>query len=148
MRPRCTLAEVTHLARGDNLEGARSASMGGVKGASTSIQPTTVRVRRARLVHAVRPLLARYRVAADDLGLGTQQTELELTFEQVGLGKSSFYAAWCVPDERAARARAEPAFNRKLDELRLADLIGGFSVAEATLGALGHVCNPSGRRDA
>jgi glutamate dehydrogenase (NAD(P)+) len=137
MRPGCTVDEVVDLAREMTLKmGAFGIHVGGAKGGIDfdPADPQAAQV-RARFLQAVRPLVERYWVTAGDLG--TQQSQLDQAFAEVGLGGTSFHAAMVrSPDEGAARARVQHASNTPLDGLYLAELIGGFGVAEAALAGL------------
>jgi glutamate dehydrogenase (NAD(P)+) len=149
MRPGCTLEEVIDLAREMTLKmGAFGIHVGGAKGGidfdPADPQAAAVRV---RFLRAVRPLVERYWVTAGDLG--TQQSQLDRSFVEAGLGTSSFHAAMVrSPDEDAARARVERAFSTKLDGLYLSELIGGFGVAEAALAGLENLDVPAEKASA
>ncbi|WP_367123342.1 Glu/Leu/Phe/Val dehydrogenase [Streptomyces phytohabitans] len=139
MRPGCTLGEVNELAREMTLKmAAFGIHVGGAKG-GIDFDPADPRAEevRERFVRAVRPLLERYWVTAGDLG--TRQEQLDETFARVGLGDSSFHAAVVrADDETEVRSRIRHASHALTDGLKLAELIGGYGVAEAALAALDH----------
>jgi glutamate dehydrogenase (NAD(P)+) len=149
MRPGCTLEEVTDLAREMTLKmGAFGIHVGGAKG-GIDFDPADVSAAdvRIRFLRAVRPLLEHFWVTAGDLG--TQQTDLDQAFAQIGLGATSFHAAMVrAPDESQVRARVQQAFGTQMDGLYLSDLIGGFGVAEATLAGLEYLAVPAERATA
>jgi glutamate dehydrogenase (NAD(P)+) len=139
MRPGCTVDEVAALAREMTLKmGAFGIHVGGAKGGIDfdSTDPRADEVRE-RFLQAVRPLLERFWVTAGDLG--TQQEQLDLAFQRVGIDETSFHAAVVrSPAEAEVRARIQQAFTTRTEGLRLSELIGGFGVAEAALAALEH----------
>lgn len=143
MRPGCSLDEVADLAREMTLKmGAYGIHVGGAKGGIDfdPADPDAAGVRK-RFLQAVRPLLESYWVTAGDLG--TQQADLDRTFDEIGLGPTSFHAAMVrSPEEASARSRVDKAFGMRMDGLSLSELIGGFGVAEAALAGLEQLAIP------
>lgn len=139
MRPGCTLGEVGELAREMTLKmGAFGIHVGGAKGGIDfdSTDPRADEVRE-RFLQAVRPLLEYFWVTAGDLG--TQQEKLDQAFARVGMGETSFHAAVVrAADETEVRSRVREVSAMETEGLKLADLVGGYGVAEAALAALEH----------
>ncbi len=139
MRPGCTLHEVQELAREMTLKmAAFGIHVGGAKG-GIDFDPADPRAEevRDRFLRAARPLLERFWVTAGDLG--TQQDRLDRSFARIGLGETSFHAAVVrAGDESEVRARIHQASEARTEGLKLAELIGGYGVAEAALAALEH----------
>jgi glutamate dehydrogenase (NAD(P)+) len=146
MRPGCTATEVTDLAREMSLKmGIYGIHVGGAKGGIDfdPAHPDAPAVRR-RFVQAVRPLLESCWVTAGDLG--TPQELLDTAFAEAGVGNSSLHAALIrAADPAQARARVAAAFSERVDGLVLADLVGGYGVAESALAGLEELgITPSG----
>jgi glutamate dehydrogenase (NAD(P)+) len=139
MRPGCALHEVQELAREMTLKmAAFGIHVGGAKG-GIDFDPADPRAEevRERFLRAARPLLERFWVTAGDLG--TQQDRLDRSFARIGLGETSFHAAVVRADDEAeVRSRIHQASEARTDGLKLAELIGGYGVAEAALAALEH----------
>jgi glutamate dehydrogenase (NAD(P)+) len=139
MRPGCTLHEVRELAREMTLKmAAFGIHVGGAKG-GIDFDPADPRAEevRERFLRAARPLLERFWVTAGDLG--PQQDRLDRSFARIGLGGTSFHAAVVrAGNEAEVRARIHQASEARTDGLKLAELIGGYGVAEAALAALEH----------
>ncbi|EST37862.1 hypothetical protein N566_10715 [Streptomycetaceae bacterium MP113-05] len=145
MRPGCTLHEVGELAREMTLKmGAFGIHVGGAKG-GIDFDPSDPRAEevRERFLQGVRPLLERFWVTAGDLG--TQQEQLDRTFERIGMGDTSFHAAVVRADDEAeVRARIRQASATHTEGLKLSELVGGYGVAESALAALEERHIPAG----
>jgi len=142
MREGCTVEEVGDLARAMSLKeaiaydpGDRYTPFGGAKGGvdCDPYDPESVGVLR-RYVEAMRPFLERHWATGEDLGV--RQDTLDEVFADVGL-RSSIEAALLRLDDPDAGLRAlRDGFAVDVDGIGLAELVGGYGVAEAALAAL------------
>lgn len=139
MRAGCTLQEVEDLARGMSRKaGVFGLPVGGAKGGiDCDPHDPRARVVLARFVDAMRPLLETRWVTAEDLGV--PQTLLDEVFEEAGLGMSLHAALVRSPDPTATLERVRKAYAREVDGVPIADVIGGFGVAEAAVAGLRHL---------
>lgn len=136
MRPGCTLSEVEDLARGMTAKaGVFGLPVGGAKG-GIDHDPAAADARDvlARFVAAMRPLLNDCWVTAEDLGVS--QTLLDEVFDEAGLGMSLNAAIIRSADPDATLRRVRAAFAVDAGGVALPDMVGGFGVAEAAVGAL------------
>ncbi|BCB82591.1 glutamate dehydrogenase [Phytohabitans flavus] len=141
MREGCTLDEVRDLARGMTLKEAVVYSPGdayvpfggGKGGIDCAPQDPGARGVMARYVAAMKPLLQAYWSAGEDLGV--RQDMLEEVAIEAGLRSTVDAALRLVPDPAAALERVRAGFAVDLDGVSLADLVGGYGVAEVTLAA-------------
>jgi glutamate dehydrogenase (NAD(P)+) len=141
MREGCTLDEVRDLARGMTLKeavvyspGDAYVPFGGGKG-GIDCAPCDPGARgvMARYVAAMKPLLQAYWSAGEDLGV--RQDVLEEVAIEAGLRSTIDAALRLVPDPAAALDRVRAGFAVDVDGVGLADLVGGYGVAEVTLAA-------------
>lgn len=139
MREGCTLEEVRDLARGMTLKeavvyapGDRYVPFGGGKGGiDCSPHDPAARGVMARYLAAMRPLLQAYWSTGEDLGV--RQDVLDEVAAEVGLRSTIEAALRLVPDPERALGRIREGFAVTVDGVGLADLVGGFGVAEAVL---------------
>jgi glutamate dehydrogenase (NAD(P)+) len=139
MREGCTLAEVRDLAQGMTLKeaivyapGDRYVPFGGGKG-GIDCSPYDPRARdvMARYVRAMKPMLEAFWSTGEDFGV--RQHILEEVAAQVGLRSTIEPALRLLPDPDASLARVHAGFAAMVDGVSLADLVGGFGVAESTV---------------
>jgi glutamate dehydrogenase (NAD(P)+) len=141
MREGCTLDEVRDLARGMTLKEAVVYSPddayvpfgGGKGGIDCAPHDPGARGVMARYVAAMKPLLQTYWSAGEDLGV--RQDMLEEVAIEAGLRSTIDAALRLVPDPAAALDRVRAGFAVTVDGVGLADLVGGYGVAEVTLAA-------------
>ncbi len=137
MRGGCTLQEVADLARGMATKTAAfGLPVGGAKG-GIDFEPRDPRAAGVleRFYAAMFPWLDRYWVTAEDLGV--PQHLLDEVFVRLGL-QHSFHAAigrGPDPDRTLRRVQAGLA-TQTPDGMVLGEVIGGYGVAQACLGAL------------
>lgn len=136
MRPGCTITEVGDLARGMATKtSVFGLPVGGAKGGIDfdPRDPRAVGVLQ-RFCTAMLPWLDGHWVTAEDLGVA--QSRIDEVFASLGLGQS-YHAAIsrsAAPDEALRRVRDGLACLTD-DGLELGEVIGGYGVAEACLGA-------------
>src|ERR1700730_15008740 len=87
-----------------------------------------------RFLRAMKPLLETRWGTAEDLGI--TQEELDAAFREIGLPLSVYAALRVSGDYEGALQRVLEGLSVKSDGIGLADLIGGFGVAEATAAAM------------
>jgi len=141
MREGCTLDEVRDLARGMTLKEAVVYSPGdayvpfggGKGGIDCAPHDPGARGVMARYVAAMKPLLQSYWSAGEDLGV--RQDVLEEVAAEAGLRSTIDAALRLVPDPVTALGRVRAGFAVYVDGVCLADLVGGYGVAEVTLAA-------------
>jgi glutamate dehydrogenase (NAD(P)+) len=90
-----------------------------------------------RFVTAMRPLLDSYWATAEDMGISQQ--ELDSVFAEIGLGLSVNAGLKNTGDPAAARARVLKGLAVQVEGIGLADVIGGYGVAEAAIAAATHL---------
>src|SRR5947208_12420805 len=132
-----TLEEVERLAHTMTLKnGSLNVPSGGAKaGLDCDLSEPGGRDLLVRFVRAMRPLLETRWATAEDLGV--TQEELDSVFKEVGLGLSVYAGLKVTGDFDAAMRRVMEGLSVKRDGIGLADLIGGFGVAEAAAAAMG-----------
>lgn len=139
VRAGLTLSEVERLARTMSYKcGAMNLASGGAKG-GIDCDPHSPEMRDmlTRFVTAVTPILDTYWATAEDLGI--TQSELDSVFNDVGLGMSVHAALKKLDDEAAAMDRVVRGLAVDVEGIGLADVIGGYGVAEAAVAALPHL---------
>ncbi|WP_275462528.1 Glu/Leu/Phe/Val dehydrogenase dimerization domain-containing protein [Streptomyces noursei] len=145
MRGGCTLAEVADLARTMSLKEAlnyrpsdRYVPYGGAKG-GIDFDPRRPEARGVltRYLGAMKPYIDTCWATGEDLGV--QQRLLDEAAAEVGIASTVRAALPHVPDgPEAGLARLDAGFAAEVGGISLADLIGGYGVARATLAALEH----------
>lgn len=135
MRAGCDLAEVRDLSRGMAVKTAAfELPVGGAK-AGLDIDPHRPEALEVleRFFSHVRPWLDRYWVTAEDLGV--TQADLDAVFARLGM-EQSYHAAINRSDSPAATlARIHSGFRAEVPGgVPLAQVIGGYGVAQAALG--------------
>ena len=145
MRKGCTIDEVRDLARGMTLketvvytEGDHYVPLGGGKG-GIDCDPYDPRARGvlSRWARAMKPLIEMHFATGEDFGV--RQELIDEVFTEEGIENSAMAGYRLVPDgPDAARARQHAAFELVVDGVGLAELVGGFGVAECTLATLEH----------
>lgn len=135
MRPGCTMSEVADLARGMATKTAAfGLPVGGAKG-GVDFDPKDPRAFGVltRFFQEMRPWLDGHWVTAEDLGV-TQQL-IDDAFEEIGLSQSFHAAITRSPRPEATLERVHAGLAVMTDGLPLGDIIGGYGVAHACLGA-------------
>jgi glutamate dehydrogenase (NAD(P)+) len=142
MREGCTVDEVADLARAMSLKeavaydpGDRYTPFGGAKGGidCDPYDPDATGVLR-RYVEAMRPFLERHWATGEDFGV--RQDTLDEVFADAGLHSSIDAALLRLDDADAGLGRLRDGFAVDVDGIGLAEMVGGFGVAEAALAAL------------
>jgi glutamate dehydrogenase (NAD(P)+) len=136
VRAGLTLTEIERLARTMSYKcGAMNLASGGAKG-GIDCDPHSPEMRDmlTRFVTAMTPLLDTYWATAEDLGI--TQSELDSVFKDVGLGMSVHAALKKIGDEDAAMDRVVRGLAVDVEGIGLADVIGGYGVAEAAVAAM------------
>ncbi|WP_328931724.1 MULTISPECIES: Glu/Leu/Phe/Val dehydrogenase dimerization domain-containing protein [unclassified Streptomyces] len=142
MRPGCTLAEVTGLARGMTMKEAlhydpegRYVPLGGAKGGidCDPQDPESYDI-LVRYLRAMRPYIESFWTTGEDLGL--TQDLVERAAAEAGLVSSIQAVYPLLDDETEARRRLADAFAVEVDGIGLDELVGGCGVAESVLAAL------------
>src|SRR5919199_9373 len=142
-----TLEEVERLARTMTLKnGALNVPSGGAKaGLDCDIGEPGGHELLVRFLTAMKPLLETRWATAEDLGI--TQEELDSAFREIGLGLSVYAGLKATGDFDAARQRVLRGLSVKSEGIGLADLIGGYGVAEAAAAALAKLgIDPAGAR--
>lgn len=142
MRPGCTLAEVTGLARGMTMKEAlhydpagRYVPLGGAKGGiDCDPQDPGAYDLLVRYLRAMRPYIEAFWTTGEDLCLS--QDLVDRAAAEAGLVSSIQAVYPLLDDERAARRRLADAFAVEVDGIGLDELAGGCGVAESVLAAL------------
>lgn len=136
MRPGCTLSEVEDLARGMAVKTAAfGLPVGGAKGGIDfdPKDPRAVGVLE-RFFTAMRPWLDGHWVTAEDLGV--TQHLLDEVFARLGLDQSFHAAIHRSPDPEATLRRVQTGLEVPVAGGQLlSEVIGGYGVAQACLGA-------------
>ncbi|WP_179775667.1 Glu/Leu/Phe/Val dehydrogenase dimerization domain-containing protein [Amycolatopsis endophytica] len=136
MRAGCTMSEVEDLARGMAAKTATfDLPVGGAKGGIDfdPKAPGAVGVLE-RFCQAMRPWLDAHWVTAEDLGV--PQHLIDDVFERLGLEQSYHAAIRRSPDPERTLRRVHAGLNAPVPGgLLLGDVVGGYGVAQACLGA-------------
>lgn len=141
MREGCTLDEVRDLARAMTLKeavvyspGDAYVPFGGGKGGidCSPYDPEARGVLR-RYLAAMKPLLEAYWSTGEDFGV--RQDVLDDLAAEVGLRSTIEAALRRLPDPDASLALVKAGFAVEVDGVGLADLVGGYGVAEVSLAA-------------
>lgn len=137
MRPGCTITEVADLARGMALKTAAfGLPVGGAKG-GIDFDPKDPRATGVleRFCAAMLPWLDEHWVTAEDLGVS--QASIDEVFGRLGLEQSFHAAIRRSPDPARALRRVHAGLAARTDDdLQLGEVIGGYGVAQACLGAV------------
>lgn len=141
MRAGCTLDEVRDLARGMTLKEAVVYSPGdayvpfggGKGGIDCSPHDPDAGDVMTRYLAAMKPLLETYWSTGEDFGV--RQDVLERAAAEVGLRSTIEAALRLLPDAEHALGRVKAGFAVDVEGVGLADLVGGYGVAEAALAA-------------
>lgn len=142
-----TLEEVERLARTMTLKnGSLNVPSGGAKaGLDCDLSEPGGHELLVRFLRAMRPMLETRWATAEDLGI--TQEELDSAFQEIGLGLSVYAALKVGGEPEEARSRILKGLSVKSEGIGLADLIGGYGVAEAAGAAMAHLGLPvSGSR--
>jgi len=131
-----TLQEVERLARTMTLKnGSLNVPSGGAKaGLDTSIDEPGGHEMLVRFLTAVKPILESRWATAEDLGI--TQEELDAAFREIGLPLSVYAGLKVGGDFDGSLKRVKEGLSVSSEGIGLADLIGGFGVAEAAFAAL------------
>jgi len=142
VRSGVTLHEVERLARTMTLKnGSLNVPAGGAKaGLDCDISEPGSRELLLRFLRAMKPLLETSWATAEDLGVS--QEELDSAFQEIGLGLSVYAGLKVTGDVEAARARVVEGLSVRSEGIGLADLIGGYGVAEAAAAAMDYMNLP------
>ncbi|WP_181783636.1 Glu/Leu/Phe/Val dehydrogenase dimerization domain-containing protein [Pseudonocardia pini] len=135
MRAGCTLGEVEDLARGMAAKTAAfDLPVGGAKG-GIDFDPKDPRAFGVlqRFVAAMQPYVHAHWVTAEDLGV--PQHLIDEVFASLGLGQSYYSAIRRSADPDATMERVRKGLNAQVPGGLLGDVIGGYGVAHACLGA-------------
>lgn len=139
LREGCTLEEVRGLARGMARKEAlvynpadRYVPLGGAKG-GVDVNPHDPEAHAVlkRFLTAVLPVVREQWNTGEDFGL--RQEVIDALVGELGLPTTIEPAFGVVEDQVAARERLAAAFAVTVDGIPLADLVGGYGVAEAAL---------------
>jgi glutamate dehydrogenase (NAD(P)+) len=141
MRDGCTLDEVRDLARGMTLKeavvyapGDAYVPFGGGKGGiDCSPYDPEARGVMKRYVAAMKPLIERYWSTGEDFGV--RQDVLDEVAAEVGLRSTIEAALRLLPDPEIGLGYVKAGFAVDVDGVGLADLVGGYGVAESALAA-------------
>lgn len=143
VRAGLTLAEVERLAKTMTYKcGAMNLASGGAKG-GIDCDPHSPEMRGmlTRFVTAMTPILDSYWATAEDMGIS--QSDLDSVFSEVGLDMSVHAALQKTGDPAAAMDRVVRGLAVDVEGIGLADVIGGYGVAEAAMAALEHLGLPA-----
>ncbi|MEV0388486.1 Glu/Leu/Phe/Val dehydrogenase dimerization domain-containing protein [Nonomuraea sp. NPDC050643] len=139
LREGCTLEEVRGLARGMSLKealvytpGDRYVPLGGAKGGIDvdPHDPDSPAVLR-RFLTAVLPMVREQWNTGEDFGI--KQELLDEVAAELGLASTVEAAFALLDDQEAGRERLRAAMATVVDGVPLADLVGGYGVAQAAL---------------
>lgn len=141
MRAGCTLDEVRDLARGMTLKEAVVYSPGdayvpfggGKGGIDCSPYDPEARGVMKRYVAAMKPLIETYWSTGEDFGV--RQDVLDEVAAEVGLRSTIEAALQLLPDPETSLGYVKAGFAVDVDGVGLADLVGGYGVAESALAA-------------
>jgi glutamate dehydrogenase (NAD(P)+) len=139
VRAGLTAGEIERLAKTMTYKcGAMNLAAGGAKGGiDCDPHDPGMRDMLVRFVSAMRPLLDSYWATAEDMGIS--QEELDSVFSEVGLGMSVNAALKATGDPATATDRVRKGLAVKVGGIGLADVIGGYGVAEAAVAAASHL---------
>ncbi|MEP7104483.1 MAG: Glu/Leu/Phe/Val dehydrogenase dimerization domain-containing protein [Chloroflexota bacterium] len=131
-----TLEEVERLAHTMTLKnGSLNVPSGGAKaGLDCDLSEPGGHAMLVRFLVAMKPLLMTRWGTAEDLGV--TQEELNQAFEEIGLGLSVYAGLGVAGDRDAAIKRVVDGLAVQIEGIGLADLIGGFGVAESAAAAM------------
>jgi glutamate dehydrogenase (NAD(P)+) len=131
-----TIEEVERLARTMTLKnGSLNVPSGGAKaGLDCDIEEPGGHEMLVRFLRAMKPLLETRWGTAEDLGI--TQEELDAAFKEIGLPLSVYAGLRVSGDYEGALQRVLQGLSVKSDGIGLADLIGGYGVAEAAAAAM------------
>jgi glutamate dehydrogenase (NAD(P)+) len=131
-----TLEEVERLAHTMTLKnGSLNVPSGGAKaGLDGDIEEPGGHELLARFLRAMKPYLESRWATAEDLGI--TQEELDAAFKEIGLPLSVYAGLRVGGDYDGALKRVLQGLSVKSDGIGLADLIGGYGVAEAAAAAM------------
>jgi glutamate dehydrogenase (NAD(P)+) len=131
-----TLPEVERLARTMTLKnGSLNVPSGGAKaGLDAAIDEPGGHQMLVRFLTAVKPILESRWATAEDLGI--TQEELDDAFREIGLPLSVYAGLKVGGDFDGSLKRVKEGLSVSSEGIGLADLIGGFGVAEAAFAAL------------
>ena len=131
-----TLEEVERLARTMTLKnGSLNVPSGGAKaGLDAAIDEPGGHELLVRFLRALKPILESRWATAEDLGI--TQEELDAAFREIGLPTSVYAGLKVGGDFDGALQRVREGLSVSSEGIGLADLIGGFGVAEAVAAAL------------
>lgn len=131
-----TLQEVERLARTMTLKnGSLNVPSGGAKaGLDCDIEEPGGHELLVRFLRAMKPLLETRWATAEDLGI--TQDELDAAMKEVGLPLSVYAGLRVGGDYDGALRRVLQGLSVKSEGIGLADLIGGYGVAEAAAAAM------------
>ncbi|WP_345423323.1 Glu/Leu/Phe/Val dehydrogenase dimerization domain-containing protein [Pseudonocardia xishanensis] len=135
MRAGCTLGEVEDLARGMAAKTAAfDLPVGGAKG-GIDFDPKDPRAFGVlqRFMAAMRPWIEAHWVTAEDLGV--PQHLVDEVFASLGMGQSYHSAIRRSADPARTMERVHKGLNAQVPGGLLGDVIGGYGVAHACLGA-------------
>ena len=131
-----TIEEVERLARTMTLKnGSLNVPSGGAKaGLDCDIEEPGGHEMLVRFLRAMKPLLETRWGTAEDLGI--TQEELDAAFKEIGLPLSVYAGLRVSGDYEGALQRVLQGLSVKSHGIGLADLIGGYGVAEAAAAAM------------
>lgn len=131
-----TLPEVERLARTMTLKnGSLNVPSGGAKaGLDCAIDEPGGHELLVRFLRAMKPILETRWATAEDLGI--TQEELDSAFQEVGLPLSVYAGLRVGGDYDGALKRVREGLSVTSEGIGLADLIGGYGVAEAAAAAM------------
>jgi glutamate dehydrogenase (NAD(P)+) len=137
-----TIEEVERLAHTMTLKnGSLNVPSGGAKaGLDCDIEEPGGHEMLVRFLRAMKPLLETRWGTAEDLGI--TQEELDAAFKEIGLPLSVYAGLRVSGDYEGALQRVLKGLAVKSDGIGLADLIGGYGVAEAAAAAMGKLGLP------
>lgn len=144
VRDGCTLEEVRGLARAMALKEAvvydpadRYLPLGGAKGGLDAVPgaPETHGI-LTRFMDALKPLMRERWCTGEDFGV--RQEDLDRIAAEIGLPSTIEPLFATFDDPGDARVRLDEAFAQRVEDIPLADLVGGYGVAEAAVAYAEH----------
>lgn len=135
VRAGLTMSEVERLAKTMTYKcGAMRLAAGGAKGGiDCDPHDPGMHDMLVRFIRAMTPLLDSYWATAEDMGIS--QVELDSVFAEVGLNMSVNAALKATGDPAAAQSRVRQGLSVEVEGIGLADVVGGYGVAEAAVAA-------------